>query len=793
MNVELEATDALKYVRCTAGTDIGMRREENQDSYGIIDAANFRLFIVADGMGGVQGGATASSMAVSIVEQLLKEKTSLTTSDISEAVNIANKLIFEKGASDSELNGMGTTFVGLAFIQNKLIVINVGDSRAYRFRENQVVRLTEDHTLVMELVRSGTLTLEQAGNHPVSHMLTRSLGPTPEIEVDTYLSKDGPLASDKYLLCSDGLYNLVTENEMLEVLNSHGVDEATEILIDLANQRGGTDNVTLIIVEVDKEFPEDPEIRAQYVAAPDGADQIFSTHKATKVIETQSLPDASFEAGIPQEEDASAQIENGEQQTEEGVYLKDPYAVPELDDALLKHRQPKVHSGDDAEANAETGESTQESNSENSEAKPSEATAGSGSVKSNPVVSSNFNIEDISKTLVGEGQNVEGEDLAQDGASRGPAKSQASFVSKFSTRSLIIMFVVVGLIGALAGLAFDKMYQKPITQVVPSIAVPSGLPGLPPAPKFSDRNNEANSNVASNNNPTLNSLPPIESSPNNVGSPGVEVSNNSNTENITVPLMPSSGSSPITITGPAKRDHLEERLKALKLQLEHLHIQATMFDGPVTGKLGEDLRTQNAKVEEYAIKVANVRNEIDTATRKLTIWYRRRTLLQDTDLTNLASEVAVSSETVRKAKVSFELASWNYLKEAEALRYAPTDKEQKKKVDDLINIRNQKLGELNDQVRKAIDDSIHDSERQITELTLERDKLHEEMDNVNQSVELARVILGSDSAQKSQKKVEIDKAISATETSIKEIEASLQTLAAPSGQATGSVIIPAQP
>lgn len=246
----------LDAVGCYSKTDIGQKREENQDSFGSALSDEFKFFFVCDGMGGVKGGAVASQLAVSVIESACKDLATLDSEAIRSAVADANARIFERGTNDEQLSGMGTTFVGLAFIKNRMLITSVGDSRAYRIRDGEITQLTEDHTLVMELLRSGSITEEQAINHPVSHMLTRSLGPAPEIEIDCWESPEAPCPGDKYLLCSDGLYNMLGLEELGEVILSLPPEEAVEELISLANLRGGHDNITVMLVSLDESYPQ---------------------------------------------------------------------------------------------------------------------------------------------------------------------------------------------------------------------------------------------------------------------------------------------------------------------------------------------------------------------------------------------------------------------------------------------------------------------------------------------------------------------------------------------------------
>lgn len=241
----------LSSLRCAAGTDVGMRREENQDSFGVVRHPGFQGFFVADGMGGVKGGAIASRLAISVLEQALPPLgAGIKPESLSSVVSTINSKIFEQGTAQPELAGMGTTLVGLVFTPSGMLVVNVGDSRAYRIRGDSISQISEDHTLVRELVRSGAISSQEAEHHPVSHMLTRSLGPLAEVIVECRRESDEPQEGDIYVLCSDGLYNFVQDHEILDVVRQNPLDDANQILINLANRRGGSDNITVLVVSV---------------------------------------------------------------------------------------------------------------------------------------------------------------------------------------------------------------------------------------------------------------------------------------------------------------------------------------------------------------------------------------------------------------------------------------------------------------------------------------------------------------------------------------------------------------
>ena len=241
----------LALLRCAAGTDVGMRREENQDSFGVIKRLDFQAFFVADGMGGAQGGATASRMAIGTLQEILgSDDVRISPDFLNATIQQVNQRIFDKGSTEAAYAGMGTTLVGLVFTADGVLAVNVGDSRAYRVRHQSIEQVSKDHTLLNELVQSGTLAPQDAHDHPVSHMLTRSLGPVADVEAECKILAEIPENGDVYVLCSDGLYNYVPAEEILAVVRQNPLDDANQILINLANQRGGGDNITVLVIAV---------------------------------------------------------------------------------------------------------------------------------------------------------------------------------------------------------------------------------------------------------------------------------------------------------------------------------------------------------------------------------------------------------------------------------------------------------------------------------------------------------------------------------------------------------------
>ena len=246
-------------------TDIGKKRQKNEDSYLVND--KLRLYIVADGMGGHAGGEFASKIAVSTVEEILKGEDKknvppnsylenregedvLETERLREAIARAGSKICQRSVDEPELRGMGTTATVLLFHGDKAYLAHVGDSRGYCFRDTNIYQLTEDHSLVHEQLKSGLITEDEAKSHQLKNIITRSVGVQEEVEVDTIVwpAKNG----DKYLLCSDGLSNMVSDLEIKDIVNRYSIENGAKILVDLANERGGDDNISLILVKVDE-------------------------------------------------------------------------------------------------------------------------------------------------------------------------------------------------------------------------------------------------------------------------------------------------------------------------------------------------------------------------------------------------------------------------------------------------------------------------------------------------------------------------------------------------------------
>jgi serine/threonine protein phosphatase PrpC len=245
-------------VNFAAKSDKGMVRELNEDSYKIITdcpGVSF-IFIIADGMGGHKSGDVASKTAVDFVSnyilqfpEVLSEKENI-TEGIRDIVKKANTDVYIESNKHESNTGMGTTFIIAVVSGNQLYIGHVGDSRVYAIREGRIKRLTTDHSYVEELIQTGSLTREEAENHPDKNIITRALGCSEDIEVDVYTHE--MLPDDYIIMCTDGLTNKLSEVEIKETVEgSAGPEQACEQLIEKANEKGGEDNITVIIIKDD--------------------------------------------------------------------------------------------------------------------------------------------------------------------------------------------------------------------------------------------------------------------------------------------------------------------------------------------------------------------------------------------------------------------------------------------------------------------------------------------------------------------------------------------------------------
>ena len=241
-------------IKAYAKSDVGKVREINEDSFYISDSLDeVQLYILADGMGGYKGGEIASKLAIQSAKnyiennfkQIEKDKDSIIQL-VGSSVEYANMIVYEKSKENKELEGMGTTLDVCLIYNNRVFIGHVGDSRVYRIRKEFMRKLTQDHSYVQKLVKDGTITKEEAVHHPQKNMLMKALGCNAFVEPDVMVK--GFLKDDILIMNSDGLTNLVSQDDMFKEAKKD-IEQAPKELVKLANEKGGYDNITVIVIK----------------------------------------------------------------------------------------------------------------------------------------------------------------------------------------------------------------------------------------------------------------------------------------------------------------------------------------------------------------------------------------------------------------------------------------------------------------------------------------------------------------------------------------------------------------
>jgi len=253
-------------IKSSGITDVGLQREGNEDFFSVQDP--FGLYMVADGMGGHLAGEVASRVAVEIINKSFikwseiqappdeifgfpDESLSREGNYILGSIRLANRVIYELASEYEQYNGMGTTIVGLLVASGRIVAANVGDSRMYLVRDNRIERMSKDHTIVAEHVEMGVMTEKEAARSPLRHILTRNLGSSENVDAEIFEIE--PSSEDLFILCSDGLTDLATDEEILKIaLKESDPQRLPRRLIDLALERGAHDNTTVVTVFLDQ-------------------------------------------------------------------------------------------------------------------------------------------------------------------------------------------------------------------------------------------------------------------------------------------------------------------------------------------------------------------------------------------------------------------------------------------------------------------------------------------------------------------------------------------------------------
>ena len=263
-------------------THTGRKRRHNEDSY-VVEPP---MFAVADGMGGAKAGEVASGLAAAALKETGTDGSS-GEERVTQLIQEANRRVFRRANEDREASGMGTTMTVALIEDGRVVFGHVGDSRAYLIREGSIEQLTDDHSLVAELVRSGRLTPEEAEAHPQRSVITRAVGTEPDVDVDTFTIE--PEAGDLFLICSDGLTDMVDDGTIIDAIERHrdDLDEAAKALVGAANRVGGEDNITVLLVEVGAEADVADTQRAEAVEVDEDT---LSGLEAVPVVDTAVVP-----------------------------------------------------------------------------------------------------------------------------------------------------------------------------------------------------------------------------------------------------------------------------------------------------------------------------------------------------------------------------------------------------------------------------------------------------------------------------------------------------------------------
>jgi PPM family protein phosphatase len=285
--------------RSAVVSDTGRRRRRNEDAFVCAPP----LFAVADGMGGAQAGEVASGLAAAVLEEGAGDERG--EERIASLIQEANRRVFQRSNEDATTSGMGTTMT-VALVDSSGGTISfghVGDSRAYRVRDGALEQLTDDHSLVGELVRSGKLSPEEAEGHPQRSVITRALGTEPDVDVDTFTVEARP--DDLYLLCSDGLTDMVSAEEIFSLLQaSDDLDVAARTLIEAANAGGGEDNITVVLFQIGHGGEVEQTARMPVVEpeAVDDDEDTLSGLERVPAVDTAVIPAAVVEEHLHQVE-----------------------------------------------------------------------------------------------------------------------------------------------------------------------------------------------------------------------------------------------------------------------------------------------------------------------------------------------------------------------------------------------------------------------------------------------------------------------------------------------------------
>lgn len=696
-------------LRCAARTDIGMRREENQDSHGIFSIDGSQVFIVADGMGGVKGGAVASQLAVRVVRECLMERGSISVEEFAMAAAQANAAIFDHGIEHPELAGMGTTLVGLCFQGNDLIIINVGDSRAYRIRNHEIEQLTEDHTLVTELLRSGAISEDQVENHPVAHMLTRSLGPTPAVDIDCWLCESAPVPGDRYLLCSDGLYNMISAREMCAIVDEFEPEQAVEKLIELANMRGGNDNITVILIKAEEPplcVENDGSVESTVAGIPfsfGAADTLELKHPHGIAVEEEPEKEPpTLDDAEPVEEEA-VEKQNAETPGSSSPEIKSSIS---LNNEYLLERERQARALREAAAAQQQEEPAAEERQEEESGPENE-----------------------------DEDEAEAEVPQESDASASSAPAPAGIGLGRSLKMLCIVAVFSVVLGYAVGTSYRSDFGRSGSQSAMNQSSAEPIESRAPAqaaatPIFEPPQSQVQPSAADTVQPAAADSVPAEA----------------------VPAADPEDRPP----GDELRDidfkKISQAKERLRSQIAELDEKIASFEKPLTGAAERMLTEGRAQLSELQRQLEKLQEEKQIAENKNKLWVGRSRRLTPDTVIGLAQDIAPVAPKVNEIWEDYLTVFHRWRREDEVSSYNPEDEQQRAKVTALWKQLVKKRAETAAIVRETIDLKKRQAGEAIAEITLRQDELQRKLARQEQDLEYAKVLFSSDPSMRNQVK-----------------------------------------
>lgn len=686
--------------RVAIRTDVGLKRTENQDAYGVLHTPRASLFVVADGMGGARGGAVASALAVNVITSgAANEKGDISESQLGKAINLSNNVIFSKSQAEADLAGMGTTVVALLVSDDVALVAHVGDSRIYMYRNGMLMRLTRDHTLVQELVDTGAIPEEDAASHPIAHMLTRSLGPTDAVEASIHQLPEPAQPGDKFVLCSDGLYNHVDHDEIEQVLRNFSVEEAAEELVKLALNGGGSDNVTVEVVEI--LAAKDPALEFQF---PENGTVRRELSSEVELSELQALIAATEEqpATEPHVNGAAAEGPNGSHHIRLEKGVADPVADTEIN-PTVDGATSALLSGDGARpfpwlqiamAMGIVG---------------AVGFAGfmlivrgsAGSIRPTDPVKISPPKGVVAPTTTGETaltpESLAATATAIEAANSGTNGAQAVKMPEVNSEDLRTIFEV----DTSQPLLPPPVEPEPLSdELARVIAIASDI-ALPPVPHVQVKAGAVKGGATQ---------PIIWEHETRLIQKALDAGEQKGISRTVVVVPPAA----LLRTDEEKRDLSEEKEK-LRSQIADVDVKLDLLSLEQRDGVNSRLGRLNQELAKTSEALERVKGRLDIAGDALNAWVSLRKKSVDIPLLKLAADVAARSSNVRDRRERFTQASRNYAEAVKRWRNDPADQQAASMMAALGRETNSRRAELEGALEKAIQEGIDGSRQEISE------------------------------------------------------------------------------